>query len=115
MSQSIDCTAAALRQEGSPRPEHLPHGLITPPPEVQERLALEKTRFLPESLNPGTEERLLNDWTLGYYFDQLGHEVLYRPTSQGPMVLAVGFDEIQAFRRGVPSDQDHQSQTWLPY
>jgi hypothetical protein len=37
---------------------------------------------------------MLNEWTLQYFFDDLGHEVLYCPTPKGPEVLAVGFDEV---------------------
>ncbi len=51
-------------------------GSIVPPPEVRELLAKEKAKFPPECWPPATEERILNQWTVGYYFDYLGHEVI---------------------------------------
>ena len=48
----------------------------------------------PEVFDAVAEERTLNQWTLGYFFDYLGHEVIYRQTPAGPEVLAVGEEEV---------------------
>jgi hypothetical protein len=40
--------------------------------------------------------------------------VLYRGTPAGPEVLAVGFDEIQAFLKNLPLDEQIKFQTWTP-
>ncbi len=55
----------------------------------------------------------MNEWTLQYYFDYLGHEVLYRITPQGPEVLAVGFDEVLAFTKDMPLDERLKLETWM--
>jgi hypothetical protein len=104
-SQIIDWTAPSL-QGGYPRsPESLPHGLITPPPVVRELLAKEKAKHPPEVFTPECEERLLNQYTLDYYFDYLGHEVVYRQTPKGPEVIAVGYEEQFALRRRVGEEE----------
>jgi hypothetical protein len=112
-SQFIDLNAPSL-QGGPKRPEELPHGLITPPDRVRELLEKERAKHPPQSFGPFAE-RLLNEWTLQYYFDYLGHEVLYRITPQGPEVLAVGFDEMLAYRKKTPCEQQAGLKTWLPY
>jgi hypothetical protein len=60
------------------------------------------------------EERLLNQWTLNYYFDSLGHEVTYRRTPQGPEVLAVGDEERLALRRSIGEEEFRKLKSWLP-
>jgi hypothetical protein len=114
-SNFIDLQAPSLQGTGPKLPRDLPHGLMPPPERVRELLAGEKARHPPESFSPQTEQRLLNDWTLQYYFDRLGYEVLYRPTPEGPEVLAVGFDEIVALRKGLALEEQLRLQTWLPY
>jgi hypothetical protein len=111
----IDWSAPSLRGGVDRRPEDLPHGLIVPPPEVRALLAKEKTKHPPQCWPPAIEERTLNHWTLGYYFDYLGHEVLYRQTPEGPEVLAVGWEEIFALRQKMPQEELLKLQTWLPY
>lgn len=110
-SQFIDLNAPSL-QGGPKRPAELPHGLITPPDYVRELLDKERAKHPPEAF-ARFEERLLNEWTLQYYFDYLGHEVLYRITPQGPEVLAVGFDEILAFTKDMPLDERLKLKTWM--
>jgi hypothetical protein len=95
-------------------PHHLPHGLIAPPERVLEIVAAEKVKFAPTIFTAEAEERLKNDLTLQFYFDGLGHELLYRSTPDGPEVLAVGFDEIQQFRSGCPQLDQPKLNTWLP-
>ena len=94
-------------------PADLPHGLIIPPPEVREIVTAEKVKF-GDRVTPEVEERLLNDWTLQAVFDDLGHEVLYRRTPQGPEVLAVGFEEIFTRMQGMDPAAMAGLQTWMP-
>lgn len=56
---------------------------------------------------------MLNEWTVQYYFNYLGHEVLYRRTPEGPEVVAVGYDEIDAVRQGMLPRDQLQYQTWM--
>src|SRR5262245_56625345 len=110
----IDENPPSLRGGLNRRPDELPHGLIVPPPEVREVVAKEKAKHPPEYWPPPIVERVLNEWTLQYYFDYLGHEVLYRQTPEGPEVLAVGFEEIFAFRKKLSLEEQLELQTWLP-
>lgn len=112
-SEFIDYNAPSLQGGLDRRPEDLPHGLITPPERVRELIAREKARFPPKVFTPETEERLLNEWTLDYYFDYLGHEVIYRRTPQGPVVLAVGYEEVIALKKSMPLDEQLQLKTRL--
>ena len=61
------------------------------------------------------QERLMNEWTIGHYFDGLCLEVIYRPTSQGPEALAVGSDEVFAFKEKTPLDELRKLETFLGY
>jgi hypothetical protein len=84
-----------------PDPSTLPRGLITPPPEVREAIARDKVRRA-LYYTPEYEALVLNDQTLAWYF---AHQlVAYRPTPEGPEVLAVG-DEIEEFVKKTPPDQ----------
>ena len=112
-SQFIDYNAPSLQGKLPKRPEDLPHGLITPPEAVRELVAKEKAKFPPGRVTPEIEEQWLNDWTIQYYFDYLGHEVLYRRTPQGPEVLAVGADEGFALRESMPEDELLKLGVWL--
>ena len=85
-----------------------------PPERVRELVANEKAKFPSQIFTPQAEERLLNDWTLQFYFDYLGHEVLYRQTSEGPEVLAVGFAEIFARTNGMDPETMKGLNTWVP-
>ena len=73
---------AALSFEGKP-PEELPHGLLTMPPEVREFFA-EQSAKSPPGTFARDEVRILNLWTIAWYFDGLHHEVIYRETPEGP-------------------------------
>ena len=57
----------------------------------------------------------MNQWTVHYYFDYLGHEVLYRPTPEGPEVLAVGDEEIFALQEKMSLEEQLKLETMLPY
>ena len=112
-SQFIDLNAPSL-QGGLPKlPKDLPHGLIAPPERVRELIEKERAKHAPEVF-ARHEERLMNEWTLQYYFDYLGHEVLYRITPQGPEVLAVGFEEIFARTNGYDPEAMQGLKTWTP-
>jgi hypothetical protein len=113
-NQIIDFTAPSL-QGGYPRsPESLPHGLISPPQRVRELLAKEKAKHPPEVFDAATEERILNQYTLDYYFDYLGPEVVYHQTSAGPDVVAVGDDERLVLRRRIGEEEYRKFEIWMP-
>jgi len=111
MAEVIDHNAASLR--GKP-PEDLPHGLLTPPREVRERIEKERAKHLPEAFAKA-EERILNEWTVGYYFDSLGREVTYRQTPVGPEVLAVGTEEVLALKKSLSPEEQRGLRTFLGY
>jgi hypothetical protein len=113
-SDFIDRDAPSL-QGGQPKlPQDLPHGLLTPPEKVRQLVEQERAKHPPESFARGAE-RLLNEEALQYYFAYLGHEVIYRPTPQGPEVLAVGEEEVLALKKTMPLDEQLRLETWLPY
>jgi hypothetical protein len=113
MSRFIDYTAPSLQGTLPKRPQNLPHGLLTPPEQVRELVAREKTKFPPAVFTPETEERILSEWTLQSYFDYLGHDVLYRQTPAGPEVLAVGFEEFFALTKGMSPEEMQGRKTWM--
>jgi hypothetical protein len=111
--QFIDADAPSL-QGGYPRsPESLPHGRIAPPERVRELVAREKGKHPPEVFNAAAEERILNEWTLGYYFDYLGHDAIYRQTPDGPDVVAVGEEEIIRLIKVLPLEEQLKFKTWI--
>ena len=110
---SFPVEPAAWSLRGKP-PEELPHGLLTPPEFVRELIAEEKAKFGPAIFTAETEERALSQHTLQWFFDSLGHEVLYRQTPDGPEVLAVGFDEERAYTKGMSLEDQHKLKRRLP-
>jgi hypothetical protein len=88
--------------------------LIAPPAEVRELLEEERTKH-PAGVFAKAELGLLNLWTIGFYFDGLCQEVLYRETPQGPEVLAVGADEVLALRKQTGLDERRDLKTYLGY
>jgi len=92
MQFPIQHAAPSLR--GKP-PEELPHGFIPIPPEVRQLVEEERPKWSPEAFAKSEvgELWMLNYWTLDFYFDGLGYEVIYRETPDGPVVEAVGSDE----------------------
>lgn len=111
--QIIDSTAPSLQGKMPKLPADLPHGLIRPPDRVRELVGKEAAKHPPGSLSPETLERMLNDWTLQYYFDYLGYEVLYRSTPEGPDVVAVGFEEMDAVRKGMSLEEQLKFKIWM--
>jgi hypothetical protein len=110
----VDANAPSLQGGTFRQPTVLPHGLISPPVAVRERLAGELARHPAEAFNAEAQERTLNQWTLDYYFDFLGHEVIYRQTSGGPEVLAVGEDEVIQLKKALSLEEQQQLKTWMP-
>lgn len=113
-SEIIDWGAPSLQGGFPRRAEDLPRGLLTPPDRVRELIEQERAKHPPEVF-ARWEERLLNEWTIQYYFDYLGHEVLYRDTPQGPVVLAVGHEEVLPLRKSIPLEEWQGIQTFLGY
>jgi len=73
----------------------LPHGIVLPPPEVIAAVAEAEARFKRErqlDLDDATRKRMLEDLTIQHYFENL--YIAYRPTDQGPEILAVGEFEV---------------------
>src|SRR5438309_561120 len=103
--------APSLR--GKP-PEELPHGLLTPPAEVLAIVERERQKHLPEAFAKAAIA-VLNLETIGWYFDDLCHEVIYRETPEGPEVLAVGYEEVSAFRSTTAPEEQRQLKGYLGY
>jgi hypothetical protein len=110
----IDPAAPSLQGKLPKLPEDLPRGLLTPPTKVQELMEQERAKHPPEAF-ARAEQRLLNEWTIAYYFDYLNQEVLYRPTPQGPEVLAVGTEEVLNLKTTWPLDEQLKLKTFLGY
>ena len=112
-STVIDYTAPSLQGKLPKLPQDLPRGLLTPPEKVRELIEQERAKHPPEAFAKA-QERLLNEWTLQYYFDYLEYEVVYRPSPQGPDVIAVGDDERLALRRALGEEEYRKFETWMP-
>jgi hypothetical protein len=111
--QTFPLHNAALELKGKP-PEELPHGLLAIPPEVRELVEMERAKHRPEVFE-GAKETWLNDWTVGWYFENLYHRVIYRRTPQGPEVIAVGFEEVLALRTTMPVEEQRGLTEYLGY
>ena len=113
-TQFIDGTAPSLQQGALQKPPaELPHGLLTPPPRVLEIVAAQQAKCAPGFFKPEAIEQATNQLTLQYYFDQLGHDILYRSTPAGPEVLAVGYDEILAMTKHMSPEERGKLKTWM--
>ena len=107
--QFIDLSSPSLQGGLSRKPEDLPHGKIVPPDLVRETVARQKAKFPPEIYTTEAEERDLNQFTIQYYFDYLGYEVLYR--KQPGRAGSAG----RRFRRDVgPYPEDRPGRTASP-
>lgn len=113
MSEFIDTTAPSYNGGVVKKPGDLPHGLLTPPERVRQVLANEKAKQPHVQCAPGFEEKLLNEWTLQYYFEYQTDQVLYRQTPAGPEVLAVGFEEIFARTKGMDPEAMQGLSLWM--
>lgn len=103
---------AAPSFQGKP-PAELPHNLITPPPEV--RQMVEEQRIKHAITSESYLLWMLNNWTVAWYFEDLGHEVIYRETPDGPVVVAVGYDEVFEFRERTPLEEQLKHKGFLDY
>lgn len=82
-----------------------PRGLVPVPPEVAEQVADFEARFAREHgfpIAPEARQRVLEDWTLSYYYDD--EYIAYRRTPQGVEVLAVGWNEAHNYREQHPPE-----------
>ena len=80
-----------------------PRGLLAVPPEVAEWVAKEEARVIEKfgsQMPPEVRQRLLDDWTLYYYYDDTF--VASRRTPQGVEVLAVGREEVYKYLEEHP-------------
>jgi hypothetical protein len=80
-----------------PRP-----AVLEPPDEVRDAIAREEARLqgLGIAVSPEAHKRMLDDWSLSYYFRDLeGVDIAYRPTERGVEILGVGFEEVMKVRR----------------
>jgi hypothetical protein len=80
-----------------------PRGLLAVPPEVAEWVAEFEARFVREHgapIAPEARQRMLDDWTLNYYYDDA--YIAYRRTPQGVEVLAVGWEEARQYMKDHP-------------
>ena len=83
-----------------------PRGLLPVPAEVEAIIAKEEARLLSEKgivPTPEARHRMVDSFTLQYYYE--GFYVAYRPTPQGPEVLAVGPDEIGQLLGGMDPEE----------
>ena len=83
-----------------------PRGLLPLPDEVAAVIAKEEARLLNETgivPTPEARRRMVDSFTLQYYYE--GFYVAYRPTSQGPEVLAVGHEEIGRLLCGMDQEE----------
>ena len=104
----IDKDFREVDEQGVPvvmsRPK--PRGLLPIPGEVTEIIAKEEARLLNAHgivPTPEARQRMVDSFTLQYYYE--GFYVAYRPTSQGPEVLAVGDEEIGRLLRGMDQEE----------
>ena len=104
----IDKDFREVDEQGVPvvmsRPK--PRGLLPIPEEVKRIIAKEEARLLNEHgivPTPEARQRMVDSFTLQYYYE--GFYVAYRPTSQGPEVLAVGDKEIGRLLRGMDQEE----------
>ncbi len=79
-----------------------PRGLLPVPAEVELLVAKEKIRLHPW-VDPESEKRIRDDWTLQYYYEW--DTVAYRITPQGVEVLAVGLEEIGELLKGMTQEE----------
>jgi hypothetical protein len=109
-----ELSTPALPNNGQDQPQELPHGLIAPPQHVCEILEQEKAKTPPNFFLGEAWQRLTNELTLQYYFEDTEDDVLYRSTPSGPEVLAVGFDESQAATKDMLLEDELKLETWMP-
>jgi hypothetical protein len=117
MPDHAPSTNGPVAEECLPKkPPELPRGLLKPPQEVLDALAREKAKFPPGVFGGEFELRTLNEWTVDFVFGyKLGFldEVLYPPTPEGPVVVAVGLVEILDLTKDMPLEEQLKLRTWV--
>ena len=101
---SFDLVRALNADLVAARPK--PKGLLPVPVEVGAVIAKEEARLLHQKgivPTPAARRRMLDSLTLQYYYE--GFYVAYRPTPQGPEVLAVGHEEIGRLLGGLDQEE----------
>jgi len=79
---------------------------------VRELVERERSKLRPETF-AANEQAFLNDWTVGWYFEHLYQEVLYRRTPDGPEVVAVGVEEVVALRKTMPVEEQRGLKSYI--
>jgi hypothetical protein len=86
-----------------PQPTLPPRPVVLEPPDVvRDALAREETRLQDRGIavSPEVHKRMLDEWTLSYYFRDLpGVYVAYRAAERGVELLGVGLEEVLKVRR----------------
>jgi hypothetical protein len=80
-----------------------PRRVVRPPQELVEQVAQDRAKFPPKLYDDSYAKRVLDDWTLAYYFE--GINVAYRSVPEGVEVLAIGDDEIGEFVKGKSQEE----------
>jgi hypothetical protein len=76
---------------------------------VREALTAEEARLQARGIavSPEVHKRMLDEWTLSYYFRDLpGVYVAYRAAERGVELLGVGLEEVTKVRRNYGDGED---------
>jgi hypothetical protein len=92
----------------------LPRGLLNPPEQVRVIVEREKAKAPPDFFVDKAWMQMTDELTIQYYFEDSGVELIYRSTPNGPEVLAIGFDEMQALSKDMSLEEQLKLQTWTP-
>jgi len=99
----INATVFPANGTGSRRFSELPRGIVLPPPELMAQAAKVRTQFPPDVYTDAYAKKILDDWTLNYYF--AGLDIAYRSVPEGIEVLAVGAEEIGELVKGKTQEE----------
>jgi hypothetical protein len=83
--------------------------VLEPPDVVRDALAREEARLQAQGIavSPEVHKRMLDEWTLSYYFRDLpGVYVAYRPAERGVELLGVGLQEVMKVRRNYGDGEE---------
>jgi hypothetical protein len=87
--------------------------VLEPPDVVRDALAREEASLQARGIavSPEVHKRMLDEWTLSYYFRDLqlspeGMEVAYRPAERGVELLGVGLEEVMKVRQNYGDGED---------
>jgi hypothetical protein len=76
---------------------------------VRDALAREEARLQAQGIavSPEAHKRMLDEWTLSYYFRDLeGAYVAYRPAERGVELLGVGLEEVTKVRQNYGDGEE---------